>query len=125
LQIATRAGERDLKCCIRPRWREPRSLRPAAPYRRVGNHDVDLAMIPFNLVRQIAERADIANVRARALAVTAKAPDLAHRLVKLFRIDGVCVRGRVHRSRDIDGNDIGVIRSKLNRDRAANPARGA
>ena len=70
--------------------------------RGVGDHDVDLAVVLLDLVGDLAQRGDVADVRLDGFAVPPECLDQPDRLVEFFRRRGHGVRGRRDLSRDID-----------------------
>jgi len=62
--------------------------------RRVGHHDVDFAVISLDLIGDLAQRADVPDVRLDGFTASSEGFDQPDRFVELLRSGGNGVRGR-------------------------------
>jgi hypothetical protein len=93
--------------------------------RRIGDDDVDLSELLLRLIGDPPERHDISDIGANGFGASPQRADHLGGLFQFLRRRGNCIgRGR-NGSGDVDRNNVGPVRSELDRDRATDPTRRA
>ena len=90
----------------------------------VGNDDVDLAVFSVDLIGDLAEGGDVANIGLDRHGAAAVVPDASDGLGELRFSCGDRIRSRADGSGDVERNDVSPVCRKFDGDSAANSTSG-
>ena len=91
----------------------------------VGDDYVDPTVLVFDPIGDLTKCRDVADVGFHRRCAPAVVLDLRNRLFEFIFCCGNGIRRRADRSGDVERDDVGAVRGKLDSDCATDPARGA